>query len=251
MIDVNSIHTSDLMNTIPQNVPFQVSSSDPVEAVRGADRIVIGQLGQTLDGCIATNAGESKYINSDCGLKHLHSLRAAVDAVIVGVGSVNADDPSLTVRLCNGTPPARVIIDPKGRVDMAAGIFGDDGPEVIIITSKEIDHPAKTNCEIIGLSCIDGHIDPSAIIAALNDQGHNRILIEGGNNTLSRFMAKGILDRLHLIVAPMIMGAGLSGINLPPIDNLNEALRPEVTLFPLGRDIVFDCDLQNCGSASV
>ena len=160
------------MNTVPQNIPFRVSNSDPVEIVRGSERIIIGQLGQTLDGCIATSTGESKYINSDCGLKHLHSLRAAVDAVIVGVGSVNSDDPSLTVRLCDGSQPVRVIIDPRARVDLSSRLFVDGGPEVIIVSSEGIDHPAADLCQIVGLPCKGGHISPKAIVTAFLCDGH-------------------------------------------------------------------------------
>lgn len=236
------------MNTVPQNIPFQISNSDPVEVVHGSNQIVIGQLGQTLDGCIATNGGDSKYINSKCGLKHLHALRAAVDAVIVGVGSVNADDPSLTVRFCDGSQPVRVIIDPNARVDLGSSLFKDNGPEVIIITSDRIEHPALNKCQVVGLPCKNGQIAPSAIVDALAHLGYRKILIEGGNNTLSRFMASNVVDRLHLIVAPIIIGTGLSGMNLPPIEKLSQALRPEVTLFPLGGDIVFDCNLRSGGT---
>lgn len=165
------------MTSLPENIPFTISTSDPTGSIHACNRIVIGQLGQSLDGCIATPTGDSKYINSDCGLTHLHKIRSAVEAVVVGVGCVNADDPKLSVRLCSGDNPVRVIIDPKGRV-----------------------------------------------------------------NLHSNFIDAGVLDRLHLIVAPVIMGGGLSGLNLAPIDKLHEALRPEVTLYPLGRDVLFDCD---------
>ncbi len=231
------------MTTLPENIPFTISTSDPAGSILASDRIVIGQLGQTLDGCIATPTGDSKYINSDCGLRHLHQIRSAVEAVIIGVGSVNADNPKLNVRLCDGLNPARVIIDPRGRVDLTASLFKDGLSDVIIMTSCQVDHPATGMAEIIHLPAQDYHIEPSVIIAALHDRGFYKILVEGGNQTLSNFMDAGVLDRLHLIVAPVIMGGGLSGLNLSPIDKLDEALRPEVTLYPLGRDILFDCNL--------
>ncbi|MEM9280122.1 MAG: dihydrofolate reductase family protein, partial [Pseudomonadota bacterium] len=123
------------MTTLPGNIPFTISNSDPTAAIKASNRLVVGQLGQTLDGCIATPTGDSKYINSDCGLRHLHAVRSAVDGVLVGVGSVNADDPKLTVRLCKGKHPTRIVIDPRGRVDVDAGIFRDESAEVIIVTS--------------------------------------------------------------------------------------------------------------------
>lgn len=231
------------MTTLPENIPFTISNSDPTGSIRSCERIVIGQLGQTLDGCIATPTGDSKYINSDCGLRHLHKIRSAVEAVIVGVGCVNADDPKLSVRLCSGKNPVRVVIDPRGRVDLQSRLFSDGISDVIIITSQEVEHPALGKAEIIQLPAQDYHISPSEIIKTLFARGFEKILVEGGNQTLSSFMNAGVLDRLHLIVAPMIMGGGLSGLNLLPIDKLDEALRPEVTLYPLGRDILFDCNL--------
>ena len=231
------------MTSLPENIPFTISTSDPTASIRACEKIVIGQLGQTLDGCIATPTGDSKYINSDCGLKHLHKIRRDVEAVVVGVGCVNADDPALNVRLCNGLNPARVIIDPRGRVDLNAKLFNDGIADVIIITSNEIEHPALGMAEIVKLPADDFHICPSQIVKELFSRGYQKILVEGGNQTLSNFMDAGVLDRLHLIVAPVIMGGGLSGLNLSPIDKLDEALRPEVTLYPLGRDVLFDCNL--------
>jgi len=236
------------MTSLPENIPFTISTSDPTALIRASDKIVIGQLGQTLDGCIATPTGDSKYINSDCGLRHLHKIRRDVEAVIVGVGCVNADDPALSVRICEGVNPVRVIIDPRGRVDLNSQLFSDGVADVIIITSTETDHPALGKAEIIKLPADDFHICPSQIVKALFSRGYQKILVEGGNQTLSNFMDAGVLDRLHLIVAPVIMGGGLSGLNLSPIDKLDEALRPEVTLYPLGRDVLFDCNLAKMSS---
>ena len=80
------------------------------------DLVIVGQIGQSLDGRIATESGHSKYINGPAGLVHLHRLRALMDAVVVGVGTAIADDPQLTVRRVAGPQPARVVIDPKGRL---------------------------------------------------------------------------------------------------------------------------------------
>ncbi len=236
------------MTTIPENIPFKISTTDPASSVRRMERVVIGQLGQTLDGCIATHTGDSKYINSESGLRHLHELRAVVDVVIVGVSAVNEDNPSLTVRLCEGSNPVRVVLDPRGRVDLSSSLFQDGGPKVIIVTCEETDHPAADRFDVIKLSCDNHHIEPKAIVEALNERGYYKVLVEGGNTTLSRFMDAGAIDRLHLIVAPMIMGAGLPGLNLLPIEKLNQAIRPEVTVYPLGSDIVFDCNLRATGA---
>jgi diaminohydroxyphosphoribosylaminopyrimidine deaminase/5-amino-6-(5-phosphoribosylamino)uracil reductase len=91
------------------------------------DFVIVGQIGQSLDGRVATESGHSKYINGPAGLVHLHRLRALVDAVVVGVGTAIADDPQLTVRRVSGPQPARVVIDPKGRLGADARMFADNG----------------------------------------------------------------------------------------------------------------------------
>ena len=85
---------------------------------RGAvdDLVVVGQIGQSLDGRIATVSGHSHYINGTDGLDHLHRLRAMLDAVVVGIGTAIQDNPQLTVRRVSGPNPARVVIDPRGRL---------------------------------------------------------------------------------------------------------------------------------------
>ena len=98
--------------------------------------IVVGQIGQSLDGRIATPAGHSHYVNGDDGLAHLHRLRALVDAVVVGIGTVLADDPQLTVRRVNGPHPARVVIDPNGKLPRTARVLADDGVRRIVITDE-------------------------------------------------------------------------------------------------------------------
>src|SRR5882724_10160038 len=87
------------------------------------DLVVVGQIGQSLDGRIATESGHSHYINGAEGLAHLHRLRALVDAVVVGIGTVLADDPQLTVRRVAGPHPARVVIDPRGRLPAGARLL--------------------------------------------------------------------------------------------------------------------------------
>src|ERR1700747_420767 len=100
---------------------------DPLRAGSIDDLVVVGQLGQSLDGRIATNSGHSKYINCEAGLDHLHRLRALMDAVVIGVGTALADNPQLTVRRVAGPNPARVILDPHGRLRPDARVLTADG----------------------------------------------------------------------------------------------------------------------------
>jgi riboflavin-specific deaminase-like protein len=204
---------------------------------------VIAQLGQTLDGRIATQTGESKYINGPGALDYLHKLRAAVDAVVVGVGTVIADNPSLTVRRVAGASPARVIIDPNARLPDSAECLRDDGRRIFVVSVARTPRPA--NVEMILVPREADGLCPRAIVAALAERGMRRILVEGGAQTISRFIQAGALDRLHILTAPMIIGSGKPGLVLPPIDSLAQALSPRTRAYPLPEgDVIFDCDMR-------
>jgi riboflavin biosynthesis pyrimidine reductase len=97
--------------------------------------------------------------------------------------------------------------------------------------------------EIIALPTFEGQLAPSAILAALAACGMRRILIEGGANTVSRFLAAGCLDRLHVMVAPIILGAGGPGLIVPPLERADQALRMPIRVHKIEDDVLFDCDL--------
>jgi diaminohydroxyphosphoribosylaminopyrimidine deaminase / 5-amino-6-(5-phosphoribosylamino)uracil reductase len=95
----------------------------------------------------------------------------------------------------------------------------------------------------VPLPAREGQLAPAAIVAALAALGFRRILIEGGADTVSRFVAAHCLDRLHVLVAPIILGAGRSSLTLPPIERLDEAMRATMRVHNLGGDVLLDCDL--------
>lgn len=208
--------------------------------------LVIGQLGQSLDGRVATPSGESKYISGSHALDHLHRLRAAVDAVLVGVGTVLADDPLLNVRRVEGQSPARIVIDPSGRLDPNARCLADDGARRLVLRLPGTERALPDGIEAYAVQGdADGRLAPHTILAALRAAGLNRILVEGGPATLAAFLEAGALDRLHVVVSPVILGSGRTGLDLRPIAGLDEALRPKarVSVFPDG-DVLFDCDMR-------
>ena len=207
------------------------------------DLVIVGQLGQSLDGRIATASGHSKYINCPAGIEHLHRLRALVDVVVVGVGTAVADDPQLTVRQVPGPQPVRAVIDPKGRLGADARMFADDGVRRLLITAEGTPCAPPAGVETIVLPAHDGNIEPSAIVGALARAGMRRILIEGGADTLSRFLAARCLDRLHVTVAPIMLGTGGPGIVLPSRERADEAPRMPVRVHKMEDDVLFDCDL--------
>jgi riboflavin-specific deaminase-like protein len=208
---------------------------------------IVAQLGQSLDGRIATITGDSRYIGSEPSLRHLHAIRAHVDAVVVGIGTVLADDPQLNVRLCAGENPARVVIDAKGRLPpFAKCLNGTDGARRIVLRGEgAAGEPLPAGVEIVHLR-IDaaGHFDLAQLPAAFAALGFGKVLVEGGARIISSAIDCGIIDRLHLMVSPVLIGSGQSGVELEPVRFLRDARRPvtEVTLLG-GGEVLFDCDL--------
>ena len=205
--------------------------------------VVIAQIGQSLDGRVATASGHSHYINGPAGLAHLHRLRALVDAVVIGVGTALADNPQLTVRRVSGPQPARVVIDPAGRLPSGAKLLAADGVRRLVVTASGARPPLPAEIEIVELPKTGGQIAPAAILMALAKLGLRRVLIEGGADTVSRFLAAHCLDRLHIVVAPIILGSGRSAFSLPPIERVDEALLTPIRVHRLDDEVLIDCDL--------
>jgi len=201
-------------------------------------RNIVAQIGQSLDGRVATVAGDSADISGPDGLAHLHRMRALVDAVIIGVKTALHDDPRLTVRLVPGRDPARVVIDPSGRLSDDARLLAEDGARRIVI--QTVDRPRPAGVEVIRLPG-EKWIAPEAMIMALRDRGLHHLLIEGGAITIAGFLEADALTRLHVAVAPLLIGAGPQGLTTRPARRLAQARRPETQVYGLGSDVVFDC----------
>ena len=224
---------------------------DPIALIRAAPRerpFVVAQLGQSLDGRIATPSGESQWINGEAALVHVHRIRAAVDAVIVGVGTVVADDPMLNVRRVPGRHPARVVIDPSGRLPATARCLADDGCRRIVVRATgEVAATAgrlPAGVEVVAIERRGTALASSDVLAALWRAGLRSFLVEGGAATVSRFLDDRAVDRLHMLVAPVILGSGKPGLSLAPIARLAQALRPAAHVHVLADgDVLFDCDL--------
>lgn len=207
------------------------------------DLVVVGQIGQSIDGRIATVTGHSKYINGDAGLDHLHQLRALVDAVLVGIGTAVADNPQLTVRRIAGPSPARIVLDPKGRLPAGSMVLNDDGIRRIVMVAEGVSPSLREGVEIVEVPAPGGEVAPADILRALSACGFRRILIEGGAHTVSRFIAAGCLDRLHVMIAPIMLGSGQAGITLKPILTADQALKAPTRAHLIGEEVLLDCDL--------
>jgi riboflavin-specific deaminase-like protein len=209
---------------------------------------VFAQVGQSLDGRVATPDGDATEVSGPEGLRHLHRCRALADAVVVGARTALGDDPRLTVRLVAGTNPARVVIDPRGRLPNDARVLAADGARRLVIQACGVRRPPGV--EVVRLESADCWIDPASIRDALAARGFRRVLVEGGGVTIAGFLDAGLLNRLHVAISPLIIGAGPSGLRTAPVARLADALRPETHVYGLDSDVVFDCALAPCGSAS-
>ncbi len=217
-----------------------------------APQLVIGQLGQSLDGRIATANGHSHYVTGPESLVHLHRLRALADAVVVGAGTVLADDPQLTVRHCPGPNPLRVVLDPLRKLPPHRRLFCDGQAPTLVLAAVPapvpvpVPVPAANRAETALLSVADdgSGFAPAEVLSLLAARGAHRILVEGGGITVSRFLAAGALDRLHVVVAPMLIGSGRPGLSLPAIDHLDQALRPAHRRESLGEDVLYELQLR-------
>ena len=232
--------TDDARDVLALYLPLQVQAD-----------LTVAQIGQSLDGRIATESGHSHYVTGPADIRRLHRLRALVDAVVVGAGTIASDDPRLTVRDVEGDNPVRVVLDPDGRLDPNQRVFTDGAARTLIVRRPPdgAAGPPSTAGHVLNVLMIpvdaDGRFDPRVVVQALRDLGYRRLLVEGGGITISRFLQVGALDRLHVTVAPLLIGSGRPALTLDPILSLQQALRPPCRHFHLGDDILFDLDLRS------
>ncbi|MBR0656180.1 RibD family protein [Plastoroseomonas arctica] len=199
---------------------------------------VIGRLCQTLDGRIATASGSSQWIGGPGDIEHTHRLRALCHAVIVGAGTVAADDPRLTTREVAGPNPTRIILDPAGRLPPSHQVFGDGPPSILVTcTGKATRHGEAAVLRL------PAPLDLAALLARFAAMGLTRLFVEGGGITVSRFLAAGCLDRLHVTIAPVILGSGIPAFTLPQASCIADGLRASFRVFPMDPDILLDMPL--------
>jgi riboflavin-specific deaminase-like protein len=218
----------------------------PICSATAARPITVGHLGQSLDGFIATHAGESQWITGRENLVHMHRMRALCDAVIVGAGTVAADDPKLTTRHVAGRSPLRVVFDPARRLTSQYRVFSDDSIPTLYVCARSMIQPGESHfgcATILGLDDTAPGADVTELVRVLRERGCTRIFIEGGGVTVSAFLEANLLDRLHMAVAPLIIGDGRPAIRLSPPARLEECQRPRYRVFRMGGDVLFDCEL--------
>ena len=218
----------------------------PICAASGQRPLTVGHLGQSLDGYIATGSGDSYYVTGPANVRHLHRMRALCDAVVVGAETVARDDPKLTVRRAEGRNPVRVILDPSRRLGAERRVFSDSAAPTIVVcdqaATRASDLPGSV--EILAIPSPSGRLGLELLLRALHVRGMYCVFVEGGGATVSSFLEAGLLDRLHVAIAPLFTGSGRPGIQLPARAKIGDCLRPAHRIFAMGGDVLFDCDLR-------
>lgn len=209
--------------------------------------IAIGHLGQSIDGFIATPSGDSQFVTGQQNILHLHRLRALCSAVIVGAGTVASDNPMLTTRHVEGANPLRVIFDPARRLDASYRLFTDGTAPTVYACGRAHLREGESMVDQAAVIPLESDVPGQAaaeLMKVLRARGCFRLFVEGGGVTVSAFLEAGLLDRLQIAVAPVIIGNGRPSVRLPARDALRDCIRPDYRVFRMGGDVIFDCDLR-------
>ncbi len=216
--------------------------------------LVIGErAGELTVGHFGPESDESRAPVGDVGQLarereeqlHTHRMRALFDAVILGVRTVLWDDPLPTTRLVRGPHPTRVILDPHGRLESARRVLTDAEAQTIVCVDPALlpQRRSQGHLDYLGVPVGPDGFDGRALLQALRSTfGLHRIFVEGGSTTLSRLLSAGLLDRVQVSVAPVVLGAG-PVLRLSPLSALEQTLSPSCRHFRLGAEAFFDFDL--------
>jgi diaminohydroxyphosphoribosylaminopyrimidine deaminase/5-amino-6-(5-phosphoribosylamino)uracil reductase len=218
----------------------------PICSATFARPMTVGHLGQSLDGFIATHAGESQYVTGEENIRHLHRMRALCDAVVVGAGTIAADDPQLTTRHVSGPSPVRVVLDPTRRLADHYRVFNDDSADTLYVCGRSFAGEGETHFGRATMVAVDDReagVDVTEVLRLLRARGCHRIFVEGGGVTVSMFLEANLLDRLQIAIAPLLIGDGRPAIRLPARTTLSDCHRPRYRVFRMGADVLFDCEL--------
>ncbi len=211
------------------------------------------KFAQSLDGRIATGNGDSKWISSEASRKLAHRERALHDAVLVGAGTVLADDPELTVRLARGKNPVRIVLDAGLRIPLGARVLRNQASARTILATAQSSRDKRKTSQLsrAGIDVLflpeakQGGIDPAGLLAALGKQEISSLLVEGGSKIITLFLKSGLADRLLIFTAPRIIGAGIEAVGDLGTRQVRDALRLDYRkVFRSGPDIVVDARIK-------
>jgi GTP cyclohydrolase II len=190
---------------------------------------VVLKFAQTLDGRIATSNGDARWISGEAERRVSHALRAACDAVLVGVGTVIQDDPQLTVRMVPGASPMRVVLDSTLRIPEGAKVLGADTATTILTTERsDAARRQALRDRRVGVHALPAGphgVDVDAALGALRAAGVETLLVEGGSRVITSLLGAGVVDRLIVGVAPTIIGQGIEAVGSLGVTSIADGIR--------------------------
>ena len=199
---------------------------------------------QSLDGRIATRSGASRWISGPPATHFAHELRAAAGAVIVGSGTAIADDPRLTVRHVSGPQPLRVVLDGRARLSASARLLTDGAAPTVHVTHGGVaagSSPPHVERWALPAGPAGEGVDLGALLARLEERGVAAVLVEGGRGVITSFLRAGLVDRLIVTIAPMIVGAGIDAVGDLATVRIDQARRfATERVIRLGDDVILD-----------
>lgn len=206
---------------------------------------------QSLDGRIATQSNKSQWITNEKSRKIVHKIRSEADAILVGAGTVNYDDPELTVRYVKGKQPWRLIVTRKLSVNPESRLFNDVfAPKTVIFTlekngkKRKIFQDKGITVKIMDPDS-DGYINLAHILSWMWEKQLISLLVEGGKELLTFFLSAGLADKLMVFIAPKLFGHGLDAIGDLAISSMKDVIKPEQPKFhKVGSDILFEAYLK-------
>ena len=237
----------------PVNLPYLETKAARLGHILrhdGARPSVTVHYGQTLDGRLATRTGDSQWISGQPSLVLAHTLRASHDAVLVGAGTVAADDPRLTPRLVEGPAPVRVILDSTLRLSPSAHAVTDGAAPTILATTERAPLARRQlfsqRVEVLVLPATEGgRVDLGALLDELGSRGMLSVLVEGGAGVITAMLRERRVRRLIVSIAPLVLGTGIEAIGDLDIMRLRDALAFRRAAFSqLGPDVIFDGELE-------
>ncbi len=192
------------------------------------------KIAQSIDGKIALNNFESKYITGEASRSAVHSLRSEFDAVLIGKNTALKDNPSLTVRDIKGRDPVRLVIDRKNTLPAILNLFTDSNHDKTFVITGKSTAESKANKYLIRMSDDSKEFRIKDILKLLYKFKLNSILVEGGSKLFSQIIKEGLFDEIYFFIAPVIIGKGISPFDSIEINSLKEKevlLKEGITIF--------------------